>query len=57
MEAILTEKKKKERKITIKKDAVNKYFSEDYSSEDIEKIILELLENWKERQAADGIPD
>ena len=57
VEAILTEKKKKERKITIKKDAVNKYFSEDYSSEDIEKIILELLENWKERQAADGIPD
>lgn len=57
VEAILTEKKEKERKITIKKDAVNKYFSEDYSDEDIERIILELLENWKERQAADGIPD
>lgn len=57
VEAILTEKKEKERKITIKKDAVNKYFSEDYSDEDIERIILELLENWKERRAAEGIPD
>lgn len=57
VEAILTEKKEKKRTITIKKDAVNKYFSEDYSNEEIERIILELLENWKERQAADGIPD
>lgn len=57
VEAILAEKKAKGRKITIKKDAVSKYFSEDYSDEDIERIILELLEDWKERRAADGISD
>ena len=33
------------------------WYADVVSSEDIEKIILELLENWKERQAADGIPD
>jgi len=57
VEAVLTEKKPKGRKITIKKDALNKYFSEDYSDEDIERIILELLEGWKERQGTDGISD
>ena len=38
-------------------DAVRKYFSDDYSSEEIERIILELLEGWKERQEADGVSD
>lgn len=56
-EAVLTENKKKVQKITIRKDAVSKYFSDDYSSEEIERIILELLEDWKERQAADGISE
>lgn len=56
-EAVLTENKKKVQKITIRKDAVSKYFSDDYSNEEIERIILELLEDWKERQAADGISE
>lgn len=56
-EDVLTEKKEKRRKITIRKDAVRKYFSDDYSSEEIERIILELLEGWKERQEADGVSD
>lgn len=56
-EAVLTENKKKVQKITIRKDAVSKYFSDDYSSEEIERIILKLLEDWKERQAADGISE
>lgn len=55
--AILTEKKEKVRKITIRNDAVKKYFSDSYSNEEIERIILELLEGWKERQEADGISD
>lgn len=44
-------------KITIRKDAVSKYFGDDYSNEEIERIILELLEEWKERRAADGISE
>ena len=44
---ILSEEKPKERKVTIKADKINQYFEGDYSAEDIEKIILELLEKWK----------
>lgn len=36
---ILTEEKPKERKVTIKADKISRYFTEDYSSEDIENII------------------
>ena len=43
---ILTEEKPKERKVTIKADRISKYFPEDYSSEDIENIIYQLLEEW-----------
>lgn len=44
---ILTEEKPKERKITIKSDKISEFFAEDYSSEDIENIILGLLKEWK----------
>ena len=44
---ILTEEKPKERKVTIKPDKISEFFAENYSSEDIENIILELLEEWK----------
>lgn len=47
---ILTEEKPKERKITIKKEKISKYFPEEYSSNEIEDIIIGLLEAWKERQ-------
>ena len=40
---ILTEEKPKERKVTIKADKISRYFTEDYSSEDIENIIYQLL--------------
>ena len=43
---ILTEEKPKERKVTIKADKISRYFTEDYSSEDIENIIYQLLEEW-----------
>lgn len=56
-ETVLAERKERVRKITIRKDAVRKYFSDDYSNEEIERIILELLDGWKERQEADGISD
>lgn len=47
---ILTEEKTKERKVTIKGDKISKYFSEDYSNDDIEGIIIQLLEEWQSKQ-------
>lgn len=47
---ILTEDKPKERKITIKQDKISQYFPEEYTSDEIENVILTLLEEWKERQ-------
>ena len=44
---ILSEEKPKERKVTIKADKIKQYFDDDYSSEDIEDIILSLLDKWK----------
>ena len=43
---ILTEEKPKERKVTIKPDKISEFFAENYSSEDIENIIYQLLEEW-----------
>ena len=44
---ILTE----ERKVTIKADKISRYFTEDYSSEGIENIIYQLLEEWNTGKA------
>ena len=47
---ILTEEKPKERKVTIKSEKISQFFSEEYSSEEIEGIILQLLEEWQKKQ-------
>ena len=47
---ILTEEKPKERKVTIKGDKISRFFSEDYSTDDIEGIIIQLLEEWQRKQ-------
>ncbi len=47
---ILAEEKPKERKVTIKGDKISQYFSEDYSNDDIEGIIIQLLEEWQRKQ-------
>lgn len=47
---ILTEEKPKERRVTLKADKISKYFAEDCSSEEIENIIIQLLDEWKKRQ-------
>ncbi len=44
---LLTEEKSKERKITIKWDRIGRYFSDSYSNEEIENIIISLLDKWK----------
>lgn len=43
---ILTEEKTKERRVTLKADKISRYFEEEYSSEEIEDIIIQLLEEW-----------
>lgn len=48
---VLSEEKPKERKITIKSDKIGKYFSDSYSNEEIESIIITLLDKWKEEGA------
>ena len=47
---ILSEEKPKERKVTIKADKIREYFADDYSSEDIENIIIQLLDEWKQKK-------
>ena len=48
---ILAEEKPKERKVTIKGDKINRYFPEEYSNDDIEGIIIQLLEEWQSKIA------
>lgn len=50
VQLILADEKPKERKVVIKGDKINKYFPADYSSDDIEGVIIRLLEEWKDRQ-------
>ena len=47
---ILTEEKPRNRKVTIKADRIGQFFPENYSNEQIETVIYELLEEWKSRQ-------
>ena len=44
---ILTEKKPSVRKFSLKAEKLNQYFTDEYSNEEIEQIILQLLEKWK----------
>ena len=48
---ILTEEKSKERKVTLKADKIGKYFSDSYSDEEIENVIISLLDKWREEGA------
>ena len=48
---ILTEEKPKERKVTLKADKISKYFSDSYSDEEIENVIISLLDKWREEGA------
>ena len=48
---ILTEEKPKERKFSMKSDKIGEYFSDSYSNEEIENIIISLLDKWKKEGA------
>ena len=43
----MTKKRKNVRKITIDESLIDSIFSDDYSKEEIEIIITELLKKWK----------
>lgn len=47
---ILSARRMEERKITIKSEKINRFFSEEYSNQEIEGIILKLLEEWQDNQ-------
>lgn len=50
IELVLSDEKPKKRKLTIKADRINQYFSEEYDDEEIENIIYQLLDEWKKNQ-------
>lgn len=45
---ILAKEKTKTKKVTLKSERIKEYFTEDYSREEIEEIIYQLLEKWKQ---------
>ena len=47
IEEILLDRKQIIKNVSIPAKTIQKYFSEEYSAEDIEKKIIELLEEWK----------
>ena len=49
MEAILSESNADPQKITIRREKLSKYFPPSYTSEQMEKVIFNLLENWKSK--------
>lgn len=50
LEAILSEEKPLERKITLRDAKLKKYFPSTYTSLQMEKVITQLLEDWSRRQ-------
>ena len=50
LEAILSEEKPLERKITLRDDKLKKYFPSTYTPLQMEKVITQLLEDWSRKQ-------
>lgn len=53
VQLILCKKKEKDKQITIKRDKIHKYFPESYSSKEIEDVIYQLLEEWKNKSRSE----
>ena len=53
VDLILSEKKMTERKLIIKTAKISQYFPENYSNEDMEKVIVQLLDEWRRKQKED----
>lgn len=50
VEAILSEEKPLERKVTLRNDKLKKYFPSSYTPLQMERVITQLLENWSRQQ-------
>ena len=50
LEAILSEEKPLETKVTLKGDKLKKYFPSEYTPRQMEQVITGLLEEWSRRQ-------
>lgn len=50
IQLILETRSLHKRKVTLKTDKLSQYFDERYSSEEIESVILNLLDEWKKKQ-------
>ena len=50
LEAILSEEKPLERKVTLRNDKLTKYFPASYTPRQMENIITQLLEVWSRKQ-------
>ena len=50
IELLMQSDKPEPKKVVLNTDKINHYFPETYSKQDIEKVIYELLEDWKKKQ-------
>lgn len=48
IDLLLLEEKPKAKKVTLKADRIKEYFTAEYSNDEIEEVIYELLEKWKQ---------
>lgn len=48
IDLLLSEEKLKAKKVTLKADRIKEYFTAEYSNDEIEEVIYELLEKWKQ---------
>ncbi len=48
IELLLTKEKPKQTKVILKPERIQKYFPENYTAEEMETFIYELLEQWKQ---------
>lgn len=48
IDLLLSEEKPKAKKVTLKADRIKEYFTAEYSNDEIEEVIYELLEKWKQ---------
>ena len=49
VQLILCEEKKDTGKVTIPTNRISRYFPKDYSKQQMEQVIFELLEDWKKK--------
>lgn len=51
MERVIAERKTEPLKLTLRESKLSQYFPQDYTPKQMESIIIQLLEDWKQKQA------